>query len=111
MVVQHGFSDMSKTPIKKRSLVFFLVPNFTMLPFSAAVETLRIANRMLGYEAYQWRLATADGQKVYSSSGIGLEAKTSLMDERKNLTGEMRPNMVLVCSGIYVEEFKNKSVN
>ena len=42
---------MTKTPAKKRSLVFFLVPNFSMLPFSAAIETLRIANRMLGYEA------------------------------------------------------------
>lgn len=100
-----------KKPAAKRTIVFFLVPNFTMLPFSAAVETLRIANRMLGHEAYQWRLASVDGQKVYSSSGIGLEAKTSLADERRNLTGEARPNMVLICSGIYVEEFRNKSVN
>lgn len=43
---------MNKPLTKKRSLVFFLVPNFSMLPFSAAIETLRIANRMLGYEAY-----------------------------------------------------------
>lgn len=106
-----SYSVSKKPAAAKRTIVFFLVPNFTMLPFSAAVETLRIANRMLGYEAYQWRLCSVDGEKVYSSSGIGLEAKTSLMDERRNLTGEMRPNMVLVCSGIYVEEFRNKSVN
>ena len=66
-------APMSKAPTKKRSLVFFLVPHFTMLPFSAAIETLRIANRMLGYSAYTWRLASADGEKVYSSSGIGIE--------------------------------------
>ena len=33
---------MNKPLTKKRSLVFFLVPNFSMLPFSAAIETLRI---------------------------------------------------------------------
>lgn len=102
---------MHKPLTKKRSLVFFLVPNFSMLPFSAAIETLRIANRMLGYEAYTWRLASTDGQKVYSSAGIALEVNTSLADERKYLGGESRPSMVLVCSGVYVEDFQNKSVN
>ena len=101
----------SKYPAKKRSLVFFLVPNFTMLPFAAAVETLRIANRMLGYPAYTWRLCSADGEKVQSSSGIELEVNSSLADERRYLSGENRPNMVIVCSGVYVEEFQNKSVN
>ncbi|NVP57164.1 MULTISPECIES: GlxA family transcriptional regulator [Rhizobiaceae] len=102
---------MTKTAAKKRSLVFFLVPNFSMLPFSAAIEALRIANRMLGYEAYSWRLASTDGQQVVSSSGIGLEVNSSLADERKYLGGESRPSMVLVCSGVYVEDFSNKSVN
>ncbi len=102
---------MNKKNTIERSIIFFLVPNFTILPFSAAIETLRIANRMLGHEAYIWRLTSADGQKVYSSSGIGIECNTSLLEERKNLSGERRPSMVLVCSGIYVEKFKNKSVN
>lgn len=99
-----------KPPVKKRTLVFFLIPEFTLLPFSAAVETLRIANRMLGYKAYDWRLTSADGQKVYSSSGIALEVDSSLADERRNLSGEQRPSMVLICSGINVESFNNKSV-
>jgi transcriptional regulator GlxA family with amidase domain len=102
---------MSKTPSKKRSVVFFMVPQFTMLPFTAAVETLRIANRMLGYAAYEWRLASADGQKVESSAGIALEAKTSLAEERKSVSGENRPDMVLICSGIDIEQYSNKSVN
>lgn len=102
---------MSKTPPKKRLVVFFMVPQFTMLPFAAAVETLRIANRMLGYPAYEWRLASVDGQKVASSSGIALDASTSLADERKSVSGENRPNMVLICSGIDIEQYSNKSVN
>jgi len=82
---------MSKTPSKKRSVVFFMVPQFTMLPFTAAVETLRIANRMLGYAAYEWRLASADGQKVESSAGIALEAKTSLAEARWMLPAQCSP--------------------
>ncbi|MGF9691602.1 GlxA family transcriptional regulator [Rhizobium sp. 0TCS1.26] len=102
---------MNKHPAHKRTLVFFLVPNFTMLPFSAAVETLRIANRMLGYPAYEWRLSSVDGEKVSSSSGIAIEVNTSLAEERRNISGEHRPNMVLICSGIQIEDFNNKSVH
>ena len=102
---------MSKLPIKKRNIVFFLVPNFTLLPFAGAIETLRIANRMLGYDAYEWRLCSVDGAKVSSSSGISIEVDSSLADERRFLSGESRPNMAIVCSGVFVEEFNNKSVN
>eukprot|EP01035_Chromulina_nebulosa_P060373 gene60373-82604_t len=62
--VEHGENKgtlgiiMNKQQTKKRTLVFFLVPHFTLLPFSGAIETLRIANRMLGYAAYEWRLAS-----------------------------------------------------
>ena len=101
LAAEHGI-HMNKTPIKTRSLVFFLVPHFTMLPFSAAIETLRIANRMLGYSAYTWRLASVDGQKVYSSSGIGIEVNTSLADERRYLSGENRPNMVTPTPGSFL---------
>ncbi len=102
---------MSRNSQKKRSIVFFLIPQFTMLPFAAAVETLRIANRMLGYQAYEWRIASLDGQKVMSSSGICLEADTCLADERRYVSGENRPEMAIICSGIDVDQHINKSVN
>ncbi|MGQ5718804.1 GlxA family transcriptional regulator [Pseudochrobactrum asaccharolyticum] len=93
----------------KRSIVFFLVPNFSMIAFATAIEPLRIANRMLGYEAYRWRLASADGKPVIASSDIEFSANTSLDDERRNLIGENRPSMVFVCSGVNVESYQNKS--
>ncbi len=93
----------------KRSIVFFLVPNFSMIAFATAIEPLRIANRMLGFEAYRWRLASADGKPVMASSDIEIAANTSLDDERRNLIGENRPSMVFVCSGVHVEHYQNKS--
>lgn len=97
-----------KTPIK-RSFVFFLVADFSMIAFATAIEPLRIANRMLGYNAYRWRLASSDGKPVTASNGVECAVTASLEDERRYLTGEERPSMVLVCSGINVEKFQNKS--
>ena len=54
----------------KRSLVFFLIPEFTMVAFATALEPLRIANRMLGHDAYRWRLASSDGRPVRASNGV-----------------------------------------
>lgn len=101
---------MSKAQATKRCMVFFLVPEFTILPFTAAIEVLRIANRMLGYEAYKWRLASLDGEKVTSSSGIEIAVSTSLADERRMLSGADRPTMALICSGLNVDKFNNKAV-
>ena len=93
-----------------RSFVFFLIPDFSMIAFATAIEVLRLANRMLGYESYRWRLASSDGQPVSASNGVRVDANTSLSDERKMLSGREKPSMVFVCSGVNVEKFENKSV-
>ncbi|TIX54838.1 MAG: AraC family transcriptional regulator, partial [Mesorhizobium sp.] len=97
-----------KHPIK-RSFVFFLVPDFTMIAFATALDPLRSANRMLGYEAYSWRLASIDGKPVRASNGVECAVNTSLEEERKKMAGPDRPNMAIVCSGVNVERYQNKS--
>ena len=94
----------------KRSIVFFLVPDFTMVAFATAIEPLRIANRMLGFEAYRWRLSSADGRPVKASNSVECAVDTSLDDERRKLGGPDRPSMVVVCAGMGVESYANKSV-
>ena len=106
---RHGRQMSEKSPFKRR-IVFFLVPNFSMIAFATAIEPLRIANRMLGYEAYRWRLASTDGQPVSASNGVACAVNTSLDDERRMMLGPERPSMVFVCSGIRVEDFNNRSV-
>jgi transcriptional regulator GlxA family with amidase domain len=98
-----------KQPIK-RSFVFFLVPDFTMIAFATALDPLRSANRMLGYEAYSWRLASLDGKPVRASNGVQCAVDTSLEDERRKMSGPERPSMAIVCSGLDVEKYYNKSV-
>ncbi len=94
----------------RRSIVFFLVPDFTMIAFATALEPLRSANRMLGFEAYRWRLASVDGRPVRASNGVEIAIDTSLEAERKKMTGGDRPSMVIVCSGLNIESYSQKSV-
>ncbi|KQZ81934.1 AraC family transcriptional regulator [Mesorhizobium sp. Root157] len=97
-----------KQPIK-RSFVFFLVPDFTMIAFATALDPLRSANRMLGYEAYTWRLTSIDGKPVRASNGVECAVNTSLEEERRKMSGADRPSMAIVCSGLEVERYQNKS--
>lgn len=93
----------------KRSIVFFLVPEFTMVAFATALDPLRIANRMLGYEAYKWRLASHDGKPVHASNGVICAVDGSLDEERRKMAGPERPSMVIVCSGVNVEAYSSKT--
>lgn len=94
----------------KRNIVFFLVPDFSMIAFSSAIEPLRMANRMLGEEAYTWRIATMDGNPVAASNGIIVSADSDLSKERHALATSGRPSMMFVCSGVNVENAENKSL-
>ncbi|MGE3364085.1 MAG: GlxA family transcriptional regulator, partial [Rhizobiaceae bacterium] len=80
-----------------------------MVAFATALEPLRIANRMLGYDAYKWRLASLDGQPVPGSNGVLCAVNTSLEDERRKMAGPDRPSMVIVCTGTNIERYSNKS--
>ena len=37
---------------------FLQVPNYSMIAFSSAIETLRMANRQSGRELYRWSVYT-----------------------------------------------------
>jgi len=64
---------------------------------------------MLGYDAYKWRLASFDGKPVAASNGVLCAVNTSLEEERRKMAGPERPSMVVVCSGINVESYSNRS--
>ena len=95
----------------RKCFVFFLVPDFSMIAFATAIEVLRLANRVSGELDYTWRLASADGESVTASNGVCVSVNTSLHDERRMLSGQNRPEIVFVCSGINVEKFQSKAVD
>ncbi|MEM7270467.1 MAG: GlxA family transcriptional regulator [Pseudomonadota bacterium] len=79
-----------------REFIFLLVDKFSMIAFAAAIEPLRVANRMADRPLYRWRLATEDGGPATCSNGTRLMADISMVDVDRDA-------MIIVCSGIDVK--------
>jgi transcriptional regulator GlxA family with amidase domain len=82
---------------RKCKYAFLTLPNYSLIAVANALEALRMANRLIGREVYQWSLVSLDGQPVQASSGMSL-APTIALDR-------MPPaEIVFVCGGIDVRE-------
>ena len=80
-------------PDRPVRLAFLLLPQFSMMAFSAALEPLRAANRLGGRQLYDWRLVSNDGQPVTASNGITI----GVNDSRDSLE---QPDLLLACVGL-----------
>ncbi|WP_371228061.1 GlxA family transcriptional regulator [Roseovarius sp. 2305UL8-3] len=77
---------------KTRHFAFLLLPEFTLLAFSSAIDPLRIANQLAQKPLYQWQVLSEGGGPVRSSSGI-------LVGADQRLSEPDRTAQVLICSG------------
>lgn len=84
---------MAPPPPRQRHFVFVLLNQFTFLSFAAAIEPLRIANRMSGQELYRWTLMAEGGREVRCSNGTRIAVD-------KGLEEIVRDDVVLVCGGL-----------
>jgi transcriptional regulator GlxA family with amidase domain len=82
---------------------FLLIPQFSMLGFTSAVEPLRSANRLAGRRLYQWQLITEDGRPVVSSSDIEVVPHAGL-DRVARLA------QLIVVAGIDAHRYQNRKV-
>lgn len=82
---------------------FLLVPNFSLLAFSSAIEPLRSANRMSEKKLFEWIIASEDGVPVMASNTVEVAANGDL-DDLANC------RMVFACSGIDVQSNTTKNV-
>ncbi|HVM85689.1 MAG TPA: GlxA family transcriptional regulator [Candidatus Binatia bacterium] len=95
------FGDLpAKLP---QQIAFLLVPNFSMIAFTSAVEPLRLANRVSGKELFRWHLFSADGKPVAASNGIQL-APEGAVDQ---ILGY---HTVILCSGIDGHLYEDRNV-
>ena len=53
---------------------FFVVPGFSMLALSAAIEPLRSANRQLAARRYEWSVVAREPGPVAAGNGLELTA-------------------------------------
>jgi transcriptional regulator GlxA family with amidase domain len=76
---------------------FLTLPSYSMIAVSNAVEPLRMANILSGQPAYDWAIASLDGQPVPASNGLALSPTVPLEQIG-------RADIVFVCGGINVRE-------
>ncbi|NND83252.1 MAG: GlxA family transcriptional regulator [Gammaproteobacteria bacterium] len=74
---------------------FLLMPKYSMIAFSSAVEVLRMANRLSGDTLYEWPIYTLDGEPVPASNGVMLTPDAPI----KEAAGL---EILFVCSGVRV---------
>jgi len=62
--------NISFGPLDQETYCFYLVPGFSAMGFVAAMEPLRVANRLAQRPVFAWRLFSADGAPVEASCGL-----------------------------------------
>jgi transcriptional regulator GlxA family with amidase domain len=62
---------------------FFLAPDYPLMTFSAALDSLRQGNRLAKHAAFEWVLITSDGRDARSSSGLAFPADFALTQAPK----------------------------
>jgi transcriptional regulator GlxA family with amidase domain len=94
---------MSAPDAEPETIGFFLVPQFPLLGFSAAIEPLRLANWISGRELYAWRLISKDGSPVAASNGISLPVQDSIASVG-------RLPKLFACAGVDGCHYRDKEV-
>lgn len=102
--------DIGEEPYRPQMIGFVLVPDFSMVAFTTAVEPLRVANRIAGKELYGWPVVSKDGGPVRASSGIVVGADMSIADVQRASAYGRPIDMVIVCAGINVERYRDDEV-
>lgn len=75
---------------------FVLLPKFTMLAFSSAIEPLRMANQLTGQMLFRWQTFSDDGQPVACSNGVPVVVDGAWSEARPE-------GIIFVCSGVEPE--------
>lgn len=90
------------TPPKRYG--FLMVPNYSMIAFSSALEPLRMANRAARQTLYQWVTLTLDGSAVRASNGLQVNPDCAATEAVDGMDG------VFVCGGIDIERAYSKDL-
>jgi transcriptional regulator GlxA family with amidase domain len=100
MTIEQQIVDVDHSG-KPRRFVFVLMNNFTMLCFSAAIESLRIANRTAGKELYKWKIIAEGGEDAVCSNGCAFRVSDDLVELERDDT-------IMLCGGIDVQRATTK---
>ncbi len=93
------FGEKPKSYPQRVALI--LVPEFTMMPVTSAIEPLRIANRIAEKSLYEWTMHSIDGKTVTASNGFTTNVKGDLE------TVPADANLI-ICGGLNIQQHSDK---
>ncbi len=82
---------------------FLVIPEYSMMAFAAAIDQLRMANRLTGKPLYEWVILGDEGGTVAASNHLAME--TTAIDDAGRL------DAVFVCGGVHIEQKTNRNRN
>src|SRR5271156_1537668 len=83
--------------LRKCKYAFLTLTNYSLIAVANAIEPLRMANRRVGREVYEWSVMSLDGAPSESSSGLKL-SPTATLDKLEPL------DILFVCGGVNIRE-------
>ncbi len=102
--VSKGAAHVSVTAgVRPLTVSFVLLPKFTMLAFSAAIEPLRMANQLTGQVLFRWHVLSDDGLPVACSNGVPVVAEGRWADAQPE-------GIIFVVSGVEAEGKANAAL-
>lgn len=84
---------------------FLLLNDFTLISLSAAIEPLRMANRIAQREHFHWHTLSETGEAVCASDGLSVNVQDAMLSERA-LDGI---DLLIVCTGVRVQDNFDKA--
>ena len=83
--------------LRKSRYAFLTLQNYSLIAVSNALEPLRMANRLVGRDVYEWVIVSSNGTPVSSSSGLSL-TPTLAIDQAGAI------DILFVCGGVNVHD-------
>ncbi|MCP3675777.1 MAG: GlxA family transcriptional regulator [Gammaproteobacteria bacterium] len=85
------------------NFIFLVLPEFSLIAYAAAVDTLRLANRVSEKKLYTWQTITPSSKTVQASNGLSIKPD-------KIFTGKESCNIFFVCGGVKIKNSWSKSL-
>jgi AraC family transcriptional regulator, glycine betaine-responsive activator len=87
----------SPAVLRKCKYAFLTLPSYSLIAVANAIEPLRMANRLMGRDVYEWSLVSLDGRSEEASGGLNISPTIALDNLGK-------VEVLFVCGGVNVRE-------